>query len=100
TGPMFGPKMRRTTQTAAEREAAVLQEFDLTARQFTELKRLLPGTRRPLLAFASGLSNEKTWGSLRLTFALDRGVYATTLLREFMKHPTSPIAANPPPSGD
>jgi tRNA(Glu) U13 pseudouridine synthase TruD len=28
---------------------------------------------------------EQTEAGLRLTFSLDRGVYATTLLREFMK---------------
>jgi tRNA pseudouridine13 synthase len=100
TGPMFGPKMRRPTGTAAEREAEVLREFDLTVEQFAGWKRLLPGTRRPLLAFASGLSVEQTGDSLRLKFALARGVYATTLLREFMKRPTTSGPDNPPPAGN
>jgi len=85
TGPMFGPKMRRPAGDAAKREADVLREHGLTPEHFAGWKRLLPGTRRPLLAFASGLSIEQTGNSLRLAFGLDRGVYATTLLREFQK---------------
>lgn len=85
TGPMFGRKMRPATAAAAEREADVLRQFDLTPEHFAAWKRILPGTRRPLLAFASGLTIEQTGRSLRLTFNLDRGVYATTLLREFLK---------------
>ena len=87
TGPMFGPKMRRPVGTAAERETDMLRKFDLTREHFAAWKRLLPGTRRPLLAFASGLTIEQTGNELRLTFSLERGVYATSLLREFQKSP-------------
>lgn len=85
TGPMFGPKMRRPFGSAAERETAVLSQFELTAATFAGWKKLMPGTRRPLLAFASGLTIGQTDMGLRLQFTLDRGVYATTLLREFQK---------------
>jgi tRNA pseudouridine13 synthase len=85
TGPMQGPKMRVSTGPAAHREAAVLERFDLTTAHFANWKRLLPGTRRPLLGFASGLAIEQTGDLIRLKFSLERGVYATTLLREFMK---------------
>lgn len=91
TGPMFGPKMRQPLGQAAEREDAVLQQFDLSRDQFANWKRLLPGTRRPLLAFASGLTIEQTGGAVKLTFSLDRGTYATTLLREIQK--TDPSGA-------
>ena len=83
TGPMFGPKMRPALGEPAQREAAVLKRHGLRAEQFAAWKRLLPGTRRPFLAFASGLVIEQTEPGLRLTFSLDRGVYATMLLREF-----------------
>lgn len=89
TGPMFGPKMRRPIGPAAEWEMEMLDRFDLTREHFSAWKRLLPGTRRPLLAFASGLAIEQTGSDLRLVFSLDRGVYATTLLREFQKSPAS-----------
>jgi tRNA pseudouridine13 synthase len=87
TGPMYGPKMRRPTGPAAQPESAVLARYSLTPGHFAAWKRLLPGTRRPLLAFASGLTIEQTECAIRMSFTLDRGVYATTLLREFMKTP-------------
>ena len=90
TGPMFGPKMRRTLGESAGRESAVLKSRELQIEQFSSWKRLLPGTRRPLLAFASGLVIEQTEPGIRLTFSLDRGVYATTLLREFQKNDDAP----------
>lgn len=87
TGPMFGPKMRQPLGEAAQHETDVLQRYGLSADLFAAWKRLLPGTRRPLLAFASGLDIEQTEVGLRLKFGLDRGVYATMLLREFQKDP-------------
>lgn len=88
TGPMHGPKMRRPAGLTAEWEIAILQQFDLTPGRFAAWKRLLPGTRRPLLAFASGLKVQHTGRDLRIDVSLDRGVYATSLLREFMKTDT------------
>lgn len=85
TGPMHGPKMRQPLGQAAAREASVLEQFDVTPAQFASWKRLLPGTRRPLLMFASGLRFEQTGTDVCLSFSLDRGAYATTLLREFQK---------------
>ncbi len=89
SGPMFGLKMRHPTGEAADRELAALAVFDLTPGSFAARKKLLPGTRRPLLAAAQDLRIEAAETGLRLQFELNRGVYATSLLREFMKNEAS-----------
>ncbi len=85
SGPMYGLKMRHPTGEAAEREGAVLAEFGLTPASFAAWRKLLPGTRRPLVMAADELSLTEEQDGLRLQFALNRGTYATSLLREFMK---------------
>jgi tRNA pseudouridine13 synthase len=90
TGPMFGPKMRMPAGDAASRERAVLEECGLTLAEFAVWKKLLPGTRRPLVARAVGLTCDPVAGGVRLSFTLASGVYATSLLREFQKFDTPP----------
>ena len=86
TGPMPGGKMRpRPHSAAAEREAAVLREMDLTNDAFAKM----PGTRRPLRVRPidtrlSGGVDEKGQ-SITVAFTLPAGSFATTLLRELMK---------------
>ncbi|MGE3999135.1 MAG: tRNA pseudouridine(13) synthase TruD, partial [Planctomycetaceae bacterium] len=86
SGPMYGLKMRHPTGKAAERELAALATFGLTPGSFAARRKLLPGTRRPLLAIAQGLQVQADKQGLRCGFDLARGVYATVLLREFMKN--------------
>ncbi len=86
SGPMFGLKMRHPMGDARERELAALARFGLTPDSFAGWRKLLPGTRRPLLATARDLRIDRAESGLRLTFELNRGVYATSLLREFMKN--------------
>ncbi len=86
SGPMFGLKMRHPTGEAADRELAALAVFGLTPGSFAAWRKLLPGTRRPLLAVARDLTIKAAEPGLRLRFELNRGAYATSLLREFMKN--------------
>ncbi|MBM4067336.1 MAG: tRNA pseudouridine(13) synthase TruD [Planctomycetes bacterium] len=84
-GPMFGRKMFAAAGAAAEREAIVLQEFDLTTASFSGFGKLLQGTRRHNVVYPTNLSAAMEENGLRLSFALPAGSYATVLLRELMK---------------
>lgn len=85
TGPMYGPKMFAPAGEVAEREAALLARNELSIGSFNEYKQLLPGTRRPYIIRLDTLEITLEPNGLRFRFALPSGVYATTLLREFMK---------------
>lgn len=86
TGPMFGKKMHPAARDEAEaRERAVLRASGLPNDAFARWGKLLPGTRRPLVALLETLTLEEEPGSLRLRFELPAGSYATVLLREVMK---------------
>ncbi len=85
TGPMFGPKMRQPTGAARDRELQVLNQFGLDEAAFTRFPKLTTGTRRPYLIRPEDLRVEPDTNGLRFHFTLPAGVYATTLLREFMK---------------
>jgi tRNA pseudouridine13 synthase len=85
TGPMFGPKMTSAESTAVEREAAILERFGLDIEAFSRYRKLTTGTRRRMLIKPQDFSVEPTEGGLRFRFELPSGVYATTLLAEFMK---------------
>ncbi len=87
TGPMFGPKMRKSAGVPAEREANVLRDSNLSEADFLRFKKLTPGTRRPFLIRPDDLQVEPVadGSGLRFRFSLPSGVYATTLLREFQK---------------
>lgn len=85
TGPIFGGKMRQPTGVVAEREAQILTDFGLTLEDFDRFKKLLSGTRRPFLIWPDDLAVTEVEQGLQFTFTLPSGVYATTLLREFMK---------------
>ncbi|MFV0442235.1 MAG: tRNA pseudouridine(13) synthase TruD [Planctomycetaceae bacterium] len=85
TGPMFGPKMKAPSGTAAELEQRQLIASGLSLDHFRRFPKLLPGTRRPLLVWPADLQAESLQDGVRLRFALPSGAYATTLLREVMK---------------
>ena len=85
TGPMFGPKMRAPNGVPAEREARVLQRHELTPEQFGNFSQLLNGTRRALAIRPADLVIAEEPEGLRFNFTLPSGVYATTLLREFLR---------------
>jgi tRNA pseudouridine13 synthase len=84
-GPMFGRKTFAAADIAAEREAAVLRDAELTVESFAGFGKLLMGTRRHNLVYVDDLVAEQEPDGLRLTFTLPAGSYATVLLREVMK---------------
>ena len=87
TGPIFGPKMVVAEGVAGEREAAILARFELDIEAFSQYRKLTAGTRRRMMIHSTDFSVEPIEGGLRFKFELPSGVYATTLLDEFMKSP-------------
>ena len=84
TGPIFGPKMKSAVNTPGAREQEIVKQHGLTGEDFRRFPRLTSGTRRPSLIRPTELSIEPDPDGLRFRFILPRGVYATSLLREFM----------------
>jgi tRNA pseudouridine13 synthase len=84
TGPLFGHQMRQAEREVLAREQEVLEEEGLTLSSFERLGRDAPGTRRALRVpvrvevFPEG-------DGLLLCFSLEKGSYATAVLREVMK---------------
>lgn len=85
TGPMFGPKMKMPTDEPYDREETVLLEAGLQSSDFRRFKKLTSGTRRPYLIRLKELDLEREREGLRFRFALPKGVYATSLMREFTR---------------
>src|SRR5690606_21713849 len=86
TGPIFGPRavVARGSAEALEREA--LQALDLSDDSLARLGKLARGTRRDLMVHLESLGLEDTdsadSSSLRVSFTLPSGSYATQLIRE------------------
>lgn len=91
TGPLFGVEMKPASGAASERELAVVDRHAITSAMLVEYRRLIPGARRAALIWPDALEIDAVLDSLRFRFALPSGVYATTLLREFMKSEAGPI---------
>ena len=85
TGSMFGPKMRAPQDQPQRFEAEVLERFGLCVEQFRSFPKLTRGSRRPMLEWPQDLNVVEVDNGLKLTFALRKGVYATSMLREIMK---------------
>lgn len=83
TGPIYGSRMRSSGGEPGALERAVLDSAGLATSDFERAR--LEGTRRASRVFAEELSIEPVEGGLQLSFRLQKGAYATTLLREFMK---------------
>jgi tRNA pseudouridine13 synthase len=84
TGPMFGHRMIEPAGDALTRERRVLDAEGLTLGTFGHLKGDAEGTRRPVRLRLS-LSVEAAEGSVVLSFALEKGAFATAVLREVLK---------------
>jgi tRNA pseudouridine13 synthase len=84
-GPIFGRKTFASAADAAARETAVLDAFKLTPASFAGFGKLVQGTRRHNLFFATDLSAAMRAEGVELSFTLPAGSYATVLLREIMK---------------
>ncbi|TWT57411.1 tRNA pseudouridine synthase D [Thalassoglobus neptunius] len=86
TGPLFGPKMKQPVELPGREEAEILERSQFTPEHFKQFKKLTPGARRPLIIWLEELEVDPFDGGLRFRFDLPSGVYATMVLREFMKN--------------
>jgi len=93
TGPIVGPQMTMPRDVPASREARVLTAWQLSLDDFSRFPKLTSGTRRPLVVWPDDLRTQPEESGMRFEFRLPSGVYATTLLREFLKAETE--AAQP-----
>lgn len=87
TGPIYGHKMRLASGEAGQRETEVLEAEEVSQQ---ELKKAgLKGSRRPARLLPGPITitpqSEEGLEGLWFSFALPKGSYATTLLREFIK---------------
>jgi tRNA pseudouridine13 synthase len=92
TGPMFGHSMRCSPpgSAAAEREGSLLADEGLTLPAFQQAGNLATGTRRSLSVPIDRTDvTVVAERAIELSFALPSGAYATALLREVVKGPTS-----------
>ncbi len=84
-GPMWGPKMTLTAGQVLDSEKHHLSRLGLNGVEFEAFGKLCEGTRRPMLEFPSCVKAEPVPGddsAICITFELNSGMYATTLLRE------------------
>lgn len=83
TGPIYGYRMMRAREQAAELEQAILAEEGLTLEDFRPVR--LKGSRRVLRWRPEELRWELDGSDLVLNFVAPKGAYATALLREVRK---------------
>ena len=83
TGPIFGPKVSTPSEDSLESETKILFEESVTIEDFKNSK--LPGARRLAHIFLTDLEIVELDEGLKFSFSLNKGSYATSLLREFMK---------------
>ncbi len=82
TGPLFGAKMKAAQGPAAQLELQVLEDFGLTER---EMARAGVGDRRLNRLLTPDLEVQEGAEGLVFTFALPKGAYATSVMREFIR---------------
>ena len=85
TGPIYGPKMKQPGDQVREREAAILESAGLKEDIFKAYRKLTAGTRRPFLIWPEEIEINPEKDGICFEFELPSGVYATSLMREFMK---------------
>jgi tRNA pseudouridine13 synthase len=85
TGPMFGVKMLSPRGVPAERESRLLEQSGLKLADFEKFSQLLSGARRAFVIRPNELRTTNVESGIQFQFALPSGVYATILMREFMK---------------
>jgi tRNA pseudouridine13 synthase len=85
TGPIFGPRMTAPRDVPEAREARALTHWGLSFDDFSRYPKLTSGTRRPLVVWPDDLRVGPEADGVKFDFQLPSGVYATTLLREFLK---------------
>jgi len=87
SAPLFGHKVMLATGDVGENELACLKEYNLALEDWKLPQGLtMSGERRPLrVPIAEPSVSEPEKGALLLQFALPRGSYATSVLREVIK---------------
>lgn len=85
SGPLFGPKTLLAEAEPGRRERAILAEQGLTLSDFKLPGLRIQGTRRP---YRIKLKEAKVWWAdgLLVSFELEPGAYATTVMAEIMKN--------------
>ncbi|PLY00794.1 MAG: tRNA pseudouridine(13) synthase TruD [Desulfuromonas sp.] len=87
TAPLFGAKVRLAEGGPGERERELLESEALPEHAFKLPGGLsLQGERRPLRVPLEEPTAASVDGQLEVSFALPRGSYATTVMREIMKN--------------
>lgn len=94
TGPLFGHRMRPPTGPQADLEATLLAEAQVSPEQWGAVRqRVASGARRPLRFqpqdWSVDAGSDEHGPYVRLQFQLEAGCYATTLLREICKSPST-----------
>jgi len=84
TGPMFGTKMWWPEGEALELEKSILAASELDVDDLARFKAYGKGTRRLLRIFPGALTVEPVDEGLKLSFELESGAFATTLLAAVM----------------
>lgn len=85
TGPIFGSRMWWPEDEALDFETSVLEEAGLTTEHLDRYRREGSGSRRPVRVFPEEASVQLDGDALTLSFSLDAGAFATTLLAEITK---------------
>jgi tRNA pseudouridine13 synthase len=83
TGPIYGKKMWAAQGPAAELEASVLAEAELSAEDLQRAR--VDGSRRPARLWLPVIELAADGQGLQVNFNLPKGAYATVILREFIK---------------
>ncbi|GAB4437125.1 MAG: tRNA pseudouridine(13) synthase TruD [Anaerolineae bacterium] len=88
SGPLFGPKTLMAESEPGQRERTVLAVKGLTPDDFKLPGLKLEGARRP---YRINLKQARAWwdDGLRVSFELQPGAYATTVMAEIMKNQVS-----------
>ncbi len=94
SAPLYGHKSEFSEGEQGEIERKVIEEENIKREDFIipEISSISStGTRRNIFAPVKDLEWKLQGEALRLNFSLNKGTYATTLLREFMKHPPEKV---------
>ena len=94
SAPLFGIDTEFAEGEPGEIEREIIEEEGLTGSDFIipEIRKLSSrGSRRSIFSPVQDLDWEVSQGGLRLRFILQKGSYATCLLREFMKLPDEAV---------
>ncbi len=94
SAPLYGHKSKLSKGEQGDIEAKIIEEEGVKKEDFIipEISSISStGTRRNIFAPVKDFEWDLEGEALRLSFSLNKGTYATTLLREFMKHPPEDV---------